>query len=86
MPINWGEAVGKFTGGLAGGIGEGIGKIAGKVADWVPGPQQWRRKKIHELTRKMLDVQCTRPYNGVLYDKLLKQRDSLESDSINSGG
>lgn len=75
----------KFAGGLAGGIGEGIGKIAGKAAEWVPGPQQYRRNKINDITKKMLDVQSVRPFNNHLYDKLRAERDKLEAESINSG-
>lgn len=74
--------VSKFAGGLAGGIGEGIGKVAGKVADWVPSPQQYRRNKIRELTNQMFKIQNTKPFNGVLYDKLRTQRDKLEQEAL----
>ena len=80
----WGIA-GKFAGGLAGGIGEGVGKIAGKVADWVPGPQQYRRNKIHELTEQMRKLQLIKPFDVVKYERLREQRDKLENESENTG-
>lgn len=85
MAFNIGDVLGKFAGGLAGGIGEGIGKVAGKVADWVPGPQQYRRNKIHEITSKMLEVQRTKPFDSVKYSRLLTERDKLENESESSG-
>lgn len=85
MAFNIGEVLGKFAGGLAGGIGEGIGKVAGKVSDWVPGPQQYRRNKIHEITKKMLELQLTKPFDSVKYGKLREQRDKLENESQSSG-
>lgn len=77
-------ALGKFAGGLAGGIGEGIGKVAGKVADWVPGPQQYRRNKIHEITSQMCKLQLAKPFDVVKYNKLREQRDKLENEAVNS--
>lgn len=83
--MDLGAIFGKFAGGLAGGIGEGIGKVAGKVADWVPGPQQYRRNKIHDLTDQMVKIQRTKPFDSVKYDKLRQQRDDLEKQSENTG-
>lgn len=83
--MGWSDVLWKGAGGLAGGIGEGIGKIAGKVADWVPSPGQYRRNKIHELTKKMLDVQRTKPFDAVKYDRLRAERDKLENEAVNAG-
>lgn len=43
--------------GVARGIGEGVGKIAGKLADWIPSPQQSRRKYIRKLEREQSALQ-----------------------------
>ncbi len=72
-------------GGIAGGVGQAIGALAGKAIQWVPGPQQYRRGKIHELTNQMVTIQNTKPFNAVKYKLLLDQRDKLESDSENTG-
>lgn len=85
MGIDLGKAAGNFLGGLAGGIGEGVGKVAGKIADWVPGPGQYRRNKIHELTKKMLDIQRVKPFDNVKYNKLRAERDKLEDEAVNTG-
>ena len=85
MGLNWGDIATKGVGGIFGGIGEAIGKVAGKAAEWVPGPQQYRRNKIHELSDKMLKIQRTKPFDSAMYDKLRQQRDKLENESENTG-
>lgn len=85
MAVDWGSVITKGIGGFFGGIGEAVGKVAGKAAEWVPGPQQYRRNKIRELTKKMLDVQRAKPYDAVKYGKLREQRDKLEGEAVNTG-
>lgn len=85
MKIDWGSVLTKGVGNIFGGVGEAIGKVAGKAVEWIPGPQQYRRNKIRELTTKMLDVQRANPYDADKYDRLRQQRDKLENEAVNSG-
>lgn len=85
MKIDWKEVLTKGVGNIFGGIGDAIGKVAGKAVEWVPSPQQYRRNKIRELTKKMLDIQRVIPFDSDKYNRLREQRDRLESEAQNSG-
>lgn len=85
MKIEWGSIISKGVGGIFGGLGEAVGKIAGKAAEWVPGPQQYRRNKIREITEQMLEIQRVKPFDGDKYERLRAYRDKLENEGLSSG-
>lgn len=74
-----------LAGGLLNGVGSSIGAAAGKAIQWVPGPGQYRRGKIHEITHKMLDIQNAKPFDSAKYELLRAERDKLEADAENAG-
>lgn len=74
-----------LAGGLLNSLGSSIGAAASKGIQWIPGPAQYRRGKINEITHKMLDLQNAIPFDVHQYNVLRQQRDKLEADAVNAG-
>lgn len=52
------------------GIFGGVAAVLEKVCDWIPGKRESLQNKIDKIKKEMYEVQNTRPFNAVKYERL----------------